>query len=286
MRKLFFLLFLLLLQIPLFAQNLNLMTYNLRYENDIDGENIWANRRDLIASQIEYYEPDIFGTQEGVTDQITWLDENLSNYKYVGIGREEGLGGDVGEFSAIFYNFTKFNVIESNTFWLSETPSVVSKGWDANQYRICTYALFRDKKSGERFYIFNTHFDHRGDVAREKSAELILNQVKSLNKKNYPFVIMGDFNLTPDSNPIKLLSKELNDSRSISIAKPFGPEETFCNFDICVPPEKRIDYIFTSKKNISVNKYAAIVDVWNKHYPSDHYPVLINISLKKEWGVR
>jgi len=265
----------------LFSQDIKVMSYNLRYENDIDGENIWANRKELILSQINYYEPDVLGTQEGVTNQIKWLDDNSENYDYVGIGREEGLGNNSGEFAAIFYNKQKFSIVKSGTFWLSETPSVVSKGWDAQQYRICTYALLKNKKNGKQFFVFNTHFDHRGNVAREKSAELILNQIKSINNKNYPFVLTGDFNLTPDSSPIKFLSKELNDARTISKSKPFGPEETFCNFDVCKLPEKRIDYIFTSKNNIEVKKYAAIANVWNMHYASDHYPVLINISITK-----
>jgi endonuclease/exonuclease/phosphatase family metal-dependent hydrolase len=265
----------------LYCQDYKIMTYNLRYENNIDGENIWANRRDLVASQIEYYEPDVFGTQEGVTGQIKWLDENLANYDYVGIGREEGLGKDAGEFSAIFYNKNKLSVVKSGTFWLSATPEVVSLGWDAKQYRICTYALLKDKKNGKQFSVFNTHFDHKGDIAREKSAELILKQIKSINSKSYPFVLTGDFNLTPDSSPIKFLSSELNDSRAISKSNPFGPEETFCDFNVCKSPEKRIDYIFTSKKNIVVNKYATLVNVWNVHYASDHYPILINIIITK-----
>lgn len=263
------------------SQDLKLMTYNLRYENTIDGENSWSNRKDFILSQIKYYEPDIFGTQEGVANQIKWLDENLESYDYVGIGREEGIGNDPGEFAAIYYNRNKFKVIESGTFWLSATPNKPTLGWDAQQYRICTYALFKDKKNGRLFYVFNTHFDHKGPIAREKSTELILSQINSINKKKYPFFLTGDFNSTPDQSPIIRISKELNDSRAISQTKPFGPEETYCDFDVCKTPQKRIDYIFTSKNNIVVKKYATIVDVLNLHYASDHYPVLINISFIK-----
>jgi endonuclease/exonuclease/phosphatase family metal-dependent hydrolase len=265
----------------LYCQDYKIMTYNLRYENDIDGENIWANRKDLIKSQIEYYEPDVIGTQEGVTNQIKWLDENLVNYDYVGIGREEGLGKDPGEFSAIFYNKNKLSVVKSGTFWLSATPKVVSLGWDAKQYRICSYVLLKDKKNGKQFFAFNTHFDHRGDIAREKSAELIWNQIKSINSKNYPVVLTGDFNLTPDSSPIKFLSEKFNDSRAVSKSTPFGPEQTFCNFDACKPPEKRIDYVFSSKGKVIVNKYATIANIWNVRYASDHYPILINIFITK-----
>jgi endonuclease/exonuclease/phosphatase family metal-dependent hydrolase len=265
----------------LHSQEIKIMTYNLRYENIIDGENNWPDRRDFLLSQINYYEPEIFGTQEGIANQLKYLDDNLENYKYIGIGRDEDTGNGTGEFAAIFYNIKKFKILESGTFWLSENPSKPGKGWDAAQNRICTYGLFQGIKDGKKFWLFNTHFDHRGDIARAESAKLILKQIKSINKKNYPFVLSGDLNLTPDQEPVKLLAKELNDSRSICVTKPFGPEETFTNFQVCVKPEKRIDYIFTSKENITVKKYAVLTDVQNVRYASDHYPVLINIVLSK-----
>ncbi|MFA7287701.1 MAG: endonuclease/exonuclease/phosphatase family protein [Melioribacteraceae bacterium] len=265
----------------LISQNLQLMTYNLRYDNPNDGVNQWNNRKEFILCQINYYEPDIFGTQEGKTHQIEWLNTNLDNYAFVGIGREEEKGNGVGEYSAIFYNKNLIEVLESNTFWLSESPTLPTKGWDAAQYRICTYALFQNIKTGLRFYVFNTHFDHKGDIAREKSAELILQKLKTINKKNYPSVLMGDFNLTPDSAPIQKIASEMNDSKQICKTKPFGPEETFSDFDVCKSPQKRIDFIFTSKNNIEVAKYATIVDVENVRYPSDHYPVLISVNIKK-----
>lgn len=262
----------------LFSQNYKLMTYNLRYENTKDGANIWDNRKEFILSQIDYYEPDIFGTQEGLTGQVKWLDENLSNYSYIGIGRE---GETKGEYAAVFYNDKKFKVLESNTFWLSETPESVSRGWDAAQYRICSFALFEEAATGIKFYVFNTHFDHKGDIAREKSAELILTQINKINSTKHPCFLMGDFNLTPEQEPIQKISKAMNDSRVVCTSKPFGPQETFCDFDVCKAPEKRIDFIFTGKEGISVTKYAAIVDVRNVRYPSDHYPVLINCTIKK-----
>jgi endonuclease/exonuclease/phosphatase family metal-dependent hydrolase len=262
-----------------FGQDLKLMTYNLRYENTYDGDNNWANRREFVLSQINFYEPDILGTQEGLTSQISWLDKNLESFSYIGVGRDDGKSE--GEYAAIFYNQKKLLLIENGNFWLSETPEKPSKSWDAALFRICTYALFENKQNGKRFWVFNTHFDHIGNIARAKSAELIINKISDINKENLPFIVMGDFNLTPDSFPIKLISAQLNDSRTVTLSKPFGPEETFCNFDVCKAPEKRIDYIFTSKGNILVKKYATLVDVINKHYPSDHYPVLINISFAK-----
>jgi endonuclease/exonuclease/phosphatase family metal-dependent hydrolase len=265
-----------------YSQEINFMTYNLRYENTTDGDNVWPNRRDFIISQIDYFNVDIFGTQEGLATQLKWMDDQLKNYTFVGIGREENTGDKgTGEFCAIFFNTDKYKVIESNTFWLSENPAVPGKGWDAACNRICTYALFRDIKSKKQFYVFNTHLDHMGTVAREKSAELILSRIKSINTKNYPFVLMGDFNSSPEQAPIKKISAELNDSKLVCTTKPFGPEGTFNSFEVCKKPQDRIDFIFTGKNKVVVKKYAALANVWDVRYPSDHYPVLITAEFKK-----
>ena len=135
--------------------------------------------------------------------------------------------------------------------------------------------------TNNKFWVFNTHFDHKGNIAREKSSKLILQFMDSLNHHNYPMILMGDFNLTPDEAPIKSISNQLNDSRSVTEELPFGPVGTYCGFDVCKNVNRRIDYIFTSKENILVNDYAAMSDIIDLKYPSDHLPVLINIELKE-----
>ena len=260
------------------AQSINLMTYNLRYDTPKDSANSWSNRKEFLLSQVKYNEPDILGVQEGLLHQVKWLDENLKQFTYVGRGRNREDDNNGGEFSAIFYNREKFKAIENHTFWLSTTPDIPSKGWDAALNRICTYVLLLDKESGKKFWVFNTHFDHIGKLAREKSAELILKKIKLINSDNYALVLMGDFNSGPDEPPIKIISKVLNDSRKISESEPFGPEKTFCGFNVCKPPTERIDYIFTNEK-ITVKKYAALCDVIDLRYPSDHYPVIIKAKL-------
>ena len=234
----------------------------------------------MIVDQVNYYEPDIIGTQEGEDHMINWLDEQLDLYSHVGIGRDGGTGEDAGEYTAIFFNSEKLNLVEEGTFWLSETPDKVSKGWDAALNRICTYVLLEIVSSGRRIFVFNAHFDHRGIIARGKSAELIISKIREINSGNYPYLFMGDLNLTPDTKPVRLLSKEMNDSRSSCISKPFGPFETTNDkFDAGKKFKKRIDYIFTSKKDFIVSKYANIVDVMDLRYPSDHFPVLVDINL-------
>lgn len=260
------------------AQVIKIMTYNIRLDIASDKENSWANRKEIFASQIKFYEPDIMGVQEALPSQINYLDSALTFFKHVGIGRE---GVNKGEASAIYYNPAKFEIINSNTFWLSETPGLVSKGWDASWIRICTYALMKDKKTKKQFWVFNTHLDNTGVVARKKGVEQILNKIKEENKKDLPVIFMGDFNAPPESELIIDLKKKMSDAKDLSVAKPFGPSGTFNGFEFSKPVTNRIDYIFISgHKKIIVNKYAVLSDSDNLRYPSDHLPVYAEIKMK------
>ncbi len=258
------------------AQNLDVMTYNIKYANENDGENSWSKRKNHLTNQIRFYEPDIFGVQEALLEQLEHLKENLPNYKYVGVGREDGV--NKGEFSALFYDASQFKVLEEDTFWLSETPEKISVGWDAALPRICTFALFEYKTSKQKFWVFNTHFDHIGDIAREESANLILAKIGKLNTANIPVILTGDLNLEPETKAIQLLSKKMNDSRSASKNVVFGPEGTFNGYNFLEPVTRRIDYIFVSKGNLEVLKYAVLSDSKALKYPSDHLPVFVELQ--------
>jgi len=262
------------------SQDMKLMTYNIRFNNPNDGENAWSKRKEILVNQIRFYEPDIFGIQEGLESQIKYIVDNLKSYQYVGVGRADVKEKGSGEFSAIFFSALKFKKLDSGTFWLSETPEKTSRGWDASLNRICTYILLKHKKTGNNFWVFNTHFDHRGKKAREKSAELIIQKIKSINKDNLPLFLMGDFNLKPDESPIQFIKKQLNDSWEISQQPPFGPVGTINSFDVCKTRNSRIDYIFVSKNNIMVNKYGVLANVKDIKYPSDHFPVFIEANLQ------
>ncbi|HEY4628881.1 MAG TPA: endonuclease/exonuclease/phosphatase family protein [Flavobacterium sp.] len=268
----------LLISIFLNAQTLKVMTYNIRLDVPSDGENDWNHRKDYFTSQIRFYEPDIFGVQEAKPNQVIDIATSLLQYDNVGIGRE-GIGK--GESSNIFYKKERFRVKETNTFWLSETPNQISKGWDAAFNRVCTYALFKDLKTKQLFWIFNTHLDHIGEDARTKGIQLIISKIKELNTKKYPVIFMGDFNSEPSENRIITLKKVMDDSREVSQEKPFGPSGTFNNFRHDEPITKLIDYIFISKNSIlKVKKYAILSDSKDLRYPSDHLPVYVEINFK------
>lgn len=260
-----------------FGQQVKVLTYNIRVDFGGDGENNWAFRKEFLAQQMLFHEPDFIGTQEGKAHQLAYIDSTLVDYKYVGISRDNS--ETQGEFSAIFYNFKKYKVLTESTFWLSETPEKRSKGWDAALERICTYALFENLQTKQRLYVFNTHFDHIGEQARTNSAHLILEKIASINPKKLPVVLTGDFNSEQDSKAYGLLSKAMMDSRKTSLLKPFGPIGTFNAFEFNKPVTKQIDYIFISKATQTL-KYATLSDSYDCKYPSDHLPILINILIK------
>ena len=275
MKKRFFSLIIVLFFGALSAQSLKLMTYNIRLDVASDGENSWTNRKEYWASQLHFYEPDIFGIQEALPNQVTDIVALLPQYSYVGIGRD-GIGK--GESSNIFFKKDRFKLVQENTFWLSETPDKMSKGWDAALNRVCTYALLKDSKTKQTFWVFNTHLDYLGELARTNSILLILSKIKELNTKNYPVFFMGDFNTQPTEARIVNLKKEMNDSREISEEKPFGPSGSFNAFRHNEAVTKLIDYIFLSKVNpFKVKKYAVLSDSKDLKYPSDHLPVFIEL---------
>ena len=266
-------LFVFLISNIVFAQKTKIISYNIRYANEMDKENNWEDRKHKILSLLKYNNPAIFGIQEGLISQVKYINRSLPNYRYIGAGRD---GKNKGEFSAIFYDITKFNLIESNTFWLSETPNTISIGWDANLKRICTYGLFEKIATKEKVWVFNTHFDHIGKTAREKSASLISTKINQINTHNYPVVLMGDFNVTPTEKPIKTLKTNLNEALEISEKPLIGPKGTFNNFSL-EKVEKRIDYFFT--KNLTVLSYIHIDDLLNNSsHISDHLAIMVTLK--------
>jgi endonuclease/exonuclease/phosphatase family metal-dependent hydrolase len=269
---------LLLAPATLFSQQMNIITYNIRYNNPGDGVNAWPNRIEMVSGLLRFHDPDIFGLQEALYGQINDVQKNLPEYEWFGVGRDDG--EKAGEFSPIFFKKSKFILLKHGTFWLSETPEKPSKGWDAALNRIVTWGKFQSKVTGKQFIVFNTHFDHRGVEARKKSAALIRNKIEEMTYNNgLPAILTGDFNLTPDQEPISLIKKYLSDARDISQEPPYGPAGTFNGFKWDAPLNNRIDYIFVNGM-VKVLNYAILTDSKEQRYPSDHLPVFAKVQLK------
>ncbi len=258
-------------------ENLSVMTYNIRLDVASDGENTWSKRKDFLSSQVQFYSPDIMGVQEARPNQMEDLKSALNDYKTIGIGRD---GEDKGEYSAIFYNSKKIKVEHENTFWLSETPNEVSKGWDAAYPRICTYGLFTWLNNNRKIWIFNTHLDHVGTEAQKQGIQMILKKIVEVNFSNIPVVVMGDFNVEPDSELILDLKLKMNDSKDRAKIV-FGPVGTFNGFKFEELVTRRIDYILVSKiLGIQVEKYGVLSSSIDLKYPSDHFPVYVELTLE------
>lgn len=249
------------------------MTYNIRYNNKNDGENAWPNRKEKVAELILKQHADVIGLQEALIDQIEFLDESLAEYDRVGVGRDDGKSE--GEFSPIYYNKNRFKLHDNGTFWLSETPEAAgSKSWDAAITRICTYAHLIESETEQHFWVFNTHFDHKGKLARTKSAELVLKSARS-EVGTAPFIVIGDLNFTPMSEGYKLLTNELTDAFACYQE---GPKTTGKGFEVGKKEGGRIDHILFSK-NLSCKTYLIVDENDGTNYPSDHLPVISTLRI-------
>jgi endonuclease/exonuclease/phosphatase family metal-dependent hydrolase len=257
------------------AQEINVITYNIRLNTPDDGINAWPNRSEKVAALLRFHEADVFGLQEALAGQINDLKKQLPQMKCIGVGRDDGK--EAGEFSPVFFDTTKFKLTDFGWFWLSQTPEKPGFGWDAHYNRICTWVILK-QKNGVQVLVLNTHFDHQGDVARAESAKLIIEKIDELNTRDLPVILMGDFNLTSDAGPIQYIEKRMKDSKLISLEPPYGPEGTFNGFDFNSELKERIDFIFVNKK-VSVQKYAVLTDSKDNRYPSDHLPVFTTIRL-------
>lgn len=270
----------LLLTITATAQTtITAMSYNIRLDVKSDGDNQWDNRKQRLATLLNFYEADFIGLQEVLHRQLVYLKDSLKNYTSIGVARDDGK--ETGEYSNIFYKHEKYMLLQQSTFWLSPMPDTPSKGWDAALNRVCTYGLFKNKKTKQQVWVFNTHFDHIGKTARLESAKLIIKKINELNTKNFPVILMGDFNSKPEDEPAQYIMSKMQNCRNNSQLV-HGNAETFNAFKFLEKPSVNIDYIFVPRQsNISVAKFATLTDSYDMKYISDHFPVYAEIKIGK-----
>ncbi|MGC9364260.1 MAG: endonuclease/exonuclease/phosphatase family protein [Fidelibacterota bacterium] len=282
LRKLFFLFLLLMLVMGGGCARqsdkypIRVMTFNIRLDTPADSLNAWHYRKEMVASTVRFHKADLLGVQEALWNQMQDLATLLPEYDWLGVGRDDG--ARAGEFMAIFYRKERFQVTDHATFWLSETPEQPGRGWDAACNRVVTWAQFRDRQSRQKFFHFNTHFDHKGSLARLKSAELLLQQIAGI-AQNESVIVTGDFNSTPTSEVYQILTRELTDSKKISQYPHHGSDGTFTWFDLQnLFNDQPIDYIFI-KNNLKILYHGTLTDTFNGRLPSDHFPVLAEVIL-------
>ena len=266
---------------PAFARNcapveVRAMTYNIRLDIASDGPNAWPYRRAEVIGQIEIVRPDIFGLQEVVPGQRRDIAAALPQYALVGVARDDG--SDSGEYSPLGVRRAAFAIIDSSTFWLSPTPDRPSLGWDADYKRIVTWARLRHRATGTAILALNTHWDHRGLVARRESAAQIGRWIDRHRKRGELILLLGDFNATISEASMKsLTARGFRDSRSASATPPLGPDSTFNDWRLVPPSGPAIDHILTGD-GWSVRRHATIAQHVNGRLLSDHFPVVADLS--------
>tara|TARA_R110002096_G_scaffold4493_17_gene20930 strand:- start:2199 stop:3062 length:864 start_codon:yes stop_codon:yes gene_type:complete len=261
-----------------FAANVNfeeisVMSFNIRYGTAKDGDNAWPHRRDIVIETIQQRAPDLLGLQEAIDFQVEYLAEKLPEYAVYSVSRTPGPGG---ESCAIFFRRDRFENVDEGTFWLSEKPDEVgSISWDSSLPRIASWVKLRSKASGKQLLYANTHFDHKGSVARAESAKLIRSQLATIAGET-PVVITGDFNCGEGSAPYTTLTdpnEGYQDTfRTANPNQDLPNEITFTGFGLR-PGNARIDWVLCSDHwtilSAGIDRYRGK----DGRYPSDHEPV-------------
>lgn len=253
-------------------ETIKLISYNLRNGRAQDGANAWENRRHATAQMLREEAPDLFGVQEAYLDQLQYIEAECPQYAYVGVGRDDGAQG--GETMAVFYLKSRFDLLDSGTFWLSETPEKVSRGWDGACNRTATWVELRDKQTGKEFFYFNTHLDHMGKVAREEGIKLLVARIRSIAGKS-PVIVGGDFNTPVDSPIFKPLTKYMKSVREKAVKS--DSKGTFNGFG-SAPDTIVIDHLYYHG-GLKCLEFETLDGNYGAPYISDHYPIAMVFTL-------
>lgn len=301
MKKSFFTLFALLFTLSATSQDLTVASFNIRTDTqkDVAQGDGWKQRCPQVCRIVLSRDFDVFGAQEVRHNQLVDMCNALPEYNYVGVGRDDGKSG--GEYSPVFYKKERFELLDSGTFWLSETTDVPSKGWDARHPRICSWARLKDKECKRVFWFFNLHMDHRGIIARRESSRLILKKIEELSNPKEPVILTGDFNVDQTNEIYSIIadSEIVVDSYKISERR-LDVNGTFNNFKSQAWTDRRIDHIFVTP-SWEVVIYDVLTDVYwtpiegesigsanfpkeqkfklyQTRMPSDHFPVMVKLN--------
>lgn len=260
-----------------FANNpVTVMSYNIRCGLCEQPENPhnWKKRKYFVAHLIKTHNPDVIGLQEAELFQVEDLIEMLDDYSWMGVGRDDGR--DKGETTAILFRTGRLSLQGQQTLWLSQTPLKPSLGWDATYRRTLSIAKLLDAQSKQFLYVFNTHLDNEGEVARQEGAKLLLSEIAKIDAAS-PFVVTGDFNFTATAKGYEIITQTLADAEKTSATPAFGGGKTFNGFGENKEPDNKIDFIFV-KKSTKVQSHQVDTTIYNNIYPSDHYPVIVTVD--------
>jgi len=265
------------------------MSFNIRMNTAQDGINAWPNRKEIAAGTISFFGADIAGLQEALRDQIRDLEILLPEYAWVGVGRDDGR--EAGEFCPVFYRKDRFRLLDSGTFWLSESPDRPGlKGWDAACARIVTWARLEDAGSRAVVTAYNTHFDHVGERARRESARLLRTKIAEAPPSD-GVVVTGDFNCTERDVAYAMMTAgdngipRLRDARADSIRPPYGSSYSFNGFQSGRKAGERIDFVFVGR-TFEVLRSGILSDRWDERFVSDHFPAVAEIRLIRDFAPR
>ena len=254
------------------TSEIKVMSYNIRLSSGTEkADSIyhWQHRKEASLNLMHEERPTVFGLQEACPDQMDYMVENLPEYGYIGVGRDDGKRK--GEFMSIFYLKDEVELIDGGTFWLSETPDEVSKGWDAACFRTCTWAILKKKDTGKKFVYMNTHLDHKGKVAREESIKLIVARAEQITGGKLPVYITADFNSRTTEPIFKPMLEAMLDARAEA---PVTDDRGTLNCWGTTPPGVVIDHIFY--RGAEAQKFEVLRDKdYGAPYVSDHYPVML-----------
>lgn len=260
------------------TQSIRAMSYNIRCgscENESD-VNHWSRRKFLVADVIRRSRVDVVGLQEMELFQARSLAALLGDFDWVGVGRDDG--AEKGEINAVFVRRSSFSISAYKTLWLSSTPEHPSVGWDAALNRTVTVANLKSRTTGQGLIFLNTHFDHIGARAREESAALISRVVAGLSGET-PKILAGDLNDIPNFQGYESLTLQMRDAAAATRTPATGGDITFNGFGSDLKPDNKIDYLFVSPDQ-EVKSHHVITDLYDGLYPSDHFPVVMEVTLR------